>query len=126
MDNESVQIIMSKEEFRQLTQLFQTFQNALPGGPTAYQPVGRFWTVDERCQYRWPLATPRQRRRIRDVCFARYREQLGRHPFKLTGHANGVLVIEEEHLAILDRAIDIVRNEEDGRDKYPLFRRRPR
>ena len=88
--------------------------------------MGRFVTIEERCKYRWPLATPEDRRRIRDVCLGRYREYLGRHPYKLTGHANGTFMIEEEHLPILDRAIDIVRNEAEERASMPLFARRRR
>ncbi len=126
MDNESIQITMSAEELRQFSQLIHTIQGALSGGQMGCQPMGRFVTVDERCQYRWPLATPEHRRRIRDVCLARYRERLGRHPYKLTGHANAPFVIEEEHLPILDRAIDIVRNEFEAWEKMPLFNRRPR
>jgi hypothetical protein len=124
MDNESVQISMSAEELRQFTQLIQAIQSALSGGQTGCQPMGRLVTIDDRCQYRWPLATPDHRRRIRDVCLARYREFVRRYPYKLTGHANAAFVIEEEHLAILDRAIDVVRNEAEEREKFPLFNRR--
>ncbi len=123
MSNEPVRIDVSADEFRQLVQLAQNILGAMPGGQAGRQPMGRFVTVDDRCQYRWPLATPEHRRRIRDVCLARYRESLGRYPHKLTGHVNGAFMIEEEHLPILDRAIDIVRNEVEAREKMPLFNR---
>jgi len=126
MTNDSVRISVSAEEARQFVQFAQKVQSALPGGQAGCQPVSRLITVDERCQYRWPLATPEHRRRIRDVCLARYREQVGRHPYKLTGHANGTFTIEEQYMAILDRAIDIVRNEAEAREKMPLFQRRIR
>ncbi len=109
MENETIQFSLSAEEARQLAQLCQTIQNALPGGQV-------------NCQ---PLATPEQRRRVRDVCLARYREQVGRYPFKLTGCANGMYIVEEERVPILDRSIDIVRNEFEAREKMPLFNRRP-
>jgi hypothetical protein len=126
MDKESIQISMSAEELRQFAQIIQTIQMAMSGGQVGCQPLNRCVTVDDRCQYRWPLATPKHRRRVRDVCLARYRERLGRNPYKLTGCANAAFVIEEEHLAILDRAIDIVRNEAEERERMPLFPRRSR
>jgi hypothetical protein len=126
MDNKSIQISMSVEEYTQFAQFIQTIHGAISGGQTGAQPQARFVTVEDRCQYRWPLATAEHRRRIRDVCLARYREHLGRYPLKLTGHANSAFMIEEEHLAILDRAIDIVRNEVEAREQCPLFDRRTR
>src|SRR5437899_3501098 len=124
MDDESIQINLSAEELRQFEQLIQAIQSALADGQTGCQPVGPFVTADERCEFRWPLATPEHRRRIRDVCLARYRERLQRYPYKLTGHANGAFVIEEKYLAILGRAIDVVRNEVEARERMPLFNRR--
>jgi hypothetical protein len=50
-----------------------------------------------------------------------YRERLGRMPLKLTGHLNGVFAVEREHLPILDRAINIVKNEVEARGDTPLF-----
>jgi hypothetical protein len=126
MDDETIHITMSAEQLGQFSQLIQTIQAALSGGQAGCQPLSRFVTVDERCQYRWPLATAEHRRRIRDVALARYKERLGKFPLKLTGHANGTFVIEEENLPILDRAIDIVRNEAEAREKMPLFNRPPR
>jgi len=123
MDNESIQISMSAAEFGQFSQLIQTLQSATSGGQVGGQPRDRFVTVEDRGQYRWPLATAEHRRRIRDVCLAKYRERLGRHPYKLTGHANGAFVIAEEHRAILDRVIDVVRNEYEARQQMPLFNR---
>jgi hypothetical protein len=35
-------------------------------------------------------------------------------------------MVEAEYLAILDRAIDIVRNEVEAREKMPLFSHRAR
>jgi hypothetical protein len=126
MDDEPVQITMSAEEFGQFLELLQTFQVALSAGITGREPMGRFVTVDERCAYRWPLATAEHRRRIRDVCLAKYRDRLGRYPYKLTGHPNGAYLIEIENVALLDRSIDLVRNEAEARDMMPLFRRKPR
>ena len=88
--------------------------------------MGRLVAIDDRCKYRWPLATPDHRRRIRDVCLARYHECVRRYPYKPTGHANAAFVIEEEYPATLDRAVGIVRNEAEAQEKMPLFPRRPR
>jgi len=126
MENDSVQISVSVEEARGIAQLAQKIQGAQSGGQAGRQPVSRLVTVEDRCQYRWPLATQEHRRRIRDVCLARYREQVGRYPYKQTGYANGTFTIEDEYVAILDRAIDIVRNEVEAREKMPLFQRRAR
>ncbi|HEX5270067.1 MAG TPA: hypothetical protein VFW33_06260 [Gemmataceae bacterium] len=126
MDDDSIKISLSAEGLKQFAQLFQTIQGAPPDAQESRQPLGQFWTVDDRCRQRWPLATPEQRRRIRDVCVARYREHLGRYPFKLSGHANAAFMVEEEYLTILDGAIDTVRNDAEGRSAMPLFNRRPR
>jgi len=120
MDKEN-QVVMSLEEFCQFTRAMLNTKTTTPAG---CQPIGPFVTIHDRCKLRWPLATKDDERRIRDVCLGMYRERLNRDPYKLTGHINGTFVIEEEHLAILDRAIDIVRNEAEERKAMPLFGRR--
>lgn len=82
-------------------------------------------TVEERCRRRWPQADPDHRRRVRDVAIGIYRERFGQHPFKLTGHKNGVIAFEREHLDVLDQAIDVVMEEVEGRQVVPLFLRPP-
>jgi hypothetical protein len=123
MSSESIHVQVSPEELRQLIQgafaaLFDRLANC--------RPVDQLITIDDRCKQRWPMATKRNQRRVRDVCVGMHCERLGRHPLKRTGHVNGCFVIERDHLDILDTAIDIVMEEVASRESMPLFSRRPR
>jgi hypothetical protein len=121
MDSEPIQIQVSAEEIRQFA---QGILSALSSVQINSRPLDQFVTVENRCKDLWPTATTRNRRRIRDVCLGIHRERLGRHPYKLTGHLNGTFAIERDHLDILDRAIDIVKEEVEARESTPLFSRR--
>ena len=90
----------------------------------ACRPIGEVITVDDRCKQRWPAATQKNRRRVRDVAVAKHIERLGRHPLKLNGALNGTFAFERDHLDILDSAIDTVKGEVETRESMPLFRRK--
>ncbi len=113
MANEPFEFHGSPEELKSIVQGFLT---SLFGTLVSCRPHDQLVTVNERCQQRWPAATKKYERRIRDVFVAVYRERLGRHPCKLTGNLNGTFVCEREHLDILDRAIDTIKNEVERRD----------
>jgi hypothetical protein len=123
MDKE-IQFSGSVAEFIQFAQSLMASTPGKPSGgpPDGLQGMGPFTTVDERCRERWPRATRKQKRRIRDACLGKYRQEVNRDPYKATGHNNGNYIIEMEYVAILDRAIDEVRNDEDERRDMPLFR----
>jgi hypothetical protein len=90
----------------------------------ACRPIGEVITVDDRCKQRWPAATKKNRRRVRDVAVAKHSERLGRHPLKLTGAPNGTFAFERDHLDILDLAIDTVKAEAEARETMPLFKQK--
>jgi len=85
MDGETIRIEVSPEELRQLT---QNGTIVISGVRLSYQRIGPFVTVEDRVKERWPMATKRHHRRIRDVCLGMYRERVGRDPYKSTGHIN--------------------------------------
>ena len=123
MGNESIQIQVSMEEVRQAV---QSVMDALSTVLVQCRPADQLITVEDRCIQRWPMATARNRHRVRDVFVAIHRQELGHPPLKLTGYRNGTIVVEREHLGMLDQAIDRVMSDvERGRD-MPLFNRRPR
>jgi hypothetical protein len=115
-----IRVAMSLDELRQL------LQTPLAMQPGAARPIGPFVTVDDRLKERWPLVPKKSKRRISDVAIARYREHVGRYPHKMTGYENGTYMIEVEHIEIVDRVIDLIRNEEEARRLMPLFTRRDR
>ena len=118
MEGETIRIEVSPEELRQLV---QNGLITISGVRLSYQPIGPFVSIEDRIKERWPLATKKHQRRIRDVCLGIYRERVSRYPCKVTGHNNAAFMIEQEHVGILDRAIDIVRNETEARQAMPLF-----
>jgi hypothetical protein len=123
MANESIRVEMTADEWQKVVQ--STLTAAINALATCH-PIDQLVTVDDRCRERWPTATKKNKRRIRDVFVGMYRERLGRHPLKLTGHLNGTIAVEREHLATLDHAIDIVKDEVEGRESLPLFSPRAR
>jgi hypothetical protein len=123
VDDETIRIEVSPEELRRLV---QDGLITISGVRLNYQQIGPFVSIEDRVRERWPLATKKNQRRIRDACLGMYRERVGRHPYKMTGHVNGTFLIEREYLGLLDRAIDLVRNEAEAREKMPLFGRRRR
>src|SRR5438067_1571933 len=122
MNDETIRIEVSPEELRRLV---QNGSITISGVRLSYQTIGPFVSIEDRVKERWPLATKDNQRRIRDVCLGMYRERVCRHPYKTTGHVNATFVIEQEHIGLLDRAIDLVRNEAEARQAMPLFDRRP-
>jgi hypothetical protein len=123
MANEVVQVQMTREE---LQEFFRGVFAAAAGTLQTCRPIDQLVTVDGRCKQRWPAATKKNQRRIRDVCLGIYRERLGRHPYKLTGYLNGTFAVEREHLDLLDLAIDVVKGEVESRESLSLFARRRR
>jgi hypothetical protein len=123
MDDQPIQINVSPQEARQFAQVLV---DALSAVLVNCRPIDQLITVEDRCRQLWPSASARNRHRVRDVFVAIHRERLGRHPLKLTGHLNGTIVVEREHLDILDHAIDVIREEVEGDQDMPLFSRRPR
>lgn len=120
MSKVSFQIELSPEEFREIV---ESVVSMLSGVLVPCRTIDQLVTIDERCKQRWPSASKKNQRRVRDVCVASYRERLGRHPLKLTGHVNGVFAIERDHLDLLDRAIDVIKDEVESRESTPLFGR---
>lgn len=123
MANETIRLEMTAEE---LARIVQSTLTAAVNALATYRRIDQFITVDDRCKDRWPSAAKKKRWRVRDVFVGMYRERLGSPPLKLTGHLNGVIAVEREHLEILDRAIDIVKDEAEGRETMPLFSPRDR
>jgi hypothetical protein len=121
--SKDIQINVSAEEIRQFA---QSIMDALSTVLVQCRTVDQLITVEDRCRQRWPTATARNRHRVRDVFVAIHRERLGHHPLKLTGCRNGMIVVERDHLDILDLAIDMVMAEVDGDQDMPLFSRRSR
>src|SRR4051794_29654062 len=113
-----IQVQISPEEIRLYVESIVT---ALARTTLNCRPIDDLVTVEDRCKQRWPTATRKNRQRVRDVCLNIYRQRLGRHPYKLTGHLNGTFAVEREHLDILDLAIDRVRDDVDPPDGMPLF-----
>ncbi len=110
----------------ELRQFMQKAASALSSMAANYRPIGPFVTVDDRLKDRWPMATKKDRCRVRDVCVGMFMERLGRRPYKMNGCPNGTFMIEQDHLPILDRAIDVVRAEVEARGPGPLFGERDR
>src|SRR5262245_60401270 len=104
-----------------LCQLLETFRASRTDSPVGLEQLGSIGTVDDHIRERWWLATPKDRRRIRDVFLAKYRQKLNRDPLKLSGHLNAAFVVEQANLPILDEAIDLVRNEVEAKRHTPLF-----
>jgi hypothetical protein len=123
MGNESFQVEMTMDEVRQF---MQTVVGALSTMAANYRPLGPFVTVEDRCKERWPAATKKNRRRVRDVLVSNHVKRLGRHPYKMTGYSHGTFMVEQEHLSLLDEAIDTIRDEVEKKESTPLFPRRPR
>jgi hypothetical protein len=122
MGNDPIQFHFSPEDVRQIVQavLLTVF------GELAHcYPPGQIITIEDRCRERWPNATARNRRRIRDIFVASHVERLGYFPRKLNGYRNGTFVVEREHLKVLDDAIDLVMREVDDDESMPLFSHRP-
>jgi hypothetical protein len=113
-------IQVSVEEVRQI---IQSVLSAWSSVLVNCHPIDQLVTVADRCKQRWPTASRKHRRRVRDVAVAIHRERLGYHPLKLTGASNGTFAIERDHLCILDEAIDLIRDQAEGQDDLPLFRR---
>lgn len=108
-----------------IQQMGQAIVRELREGTTGTHRIDHLVTVEDRMRQRWGGAGNKDRRRVRDVAIGIYRERLGRHPLKLTGHLNGAIAFEREHLDILDRAVDIVMEEAEGAQVVPLFLARP-
>lgn len=119
MDKEN-QVIMSLED---LCQLVGTMLKLRTNSLANHERLGPFTTVDDRVKERWPLASKKAKRRIRDVCLGKYRQRLNRDPYKINGYANGTYLIEMEHIAILEDSIVTIRNEFEERERMPLFER---
>jgi hypothetical protein len=112
------------------TELVREIVGAVVGAVTNLLPAARqisdLITIDDRCGQRWPSATDKQRRRIRDLAVCLYRERHGRWPLKLTGRDNGEIAFEREDLSLIDTAIDFTIEREERRLATPLFDRRNR
>src|SRR5438445_168243 len=80
VDNE-MKIEVSLDEVREF---MQNALSMLSNMAANYRPIGPFVTVDDRCKDRWPAATKKHQRRIRDVLLGMFRERLGYHPFKMS------------------------------------------
>jgi hypothetical protein len=119
MDDEYIRIEMTREEWEQWTSNIAT--NAVKAA-FGYGTLAPLVTVEDRCRERWPGVNARIRRRIRDVFVAIHLQQLGRYPGKLTGYRNGTIVVEREHLHLLDLALDRVKADVAARDSTPLLR----
>ena len=122
MDDEYIQIEMTRKEWEQWTSNIATNAVKVAFGHGAIAPLV---TVEDRCRECWPGVGARIRRRIRDVFVAIHLQQLGRYPGKLTGYRNGTIVAEREHLHLLDLAVDRVKADvaakEAARDATPLL-----
>jgi len=118
MCNEPIQIQVSQEEIRQFIQTILTTEFSMA---VSCRPIDQLVTIRERVRERWPAATTENRRRVRDVCIAIYRERLGENPLKLTGDQNGTYAVERQYMDIIDLAIDRVRAEVERRELLPLF-----
>src|SRR5438046_10494790 len=103
MDDDVTKDEMTREELEEVIEKSVTKAVNKAIGTGTLAPL---ISVDDRMKERWPQATQKNRWRVRDVFASVHRERLGRPPYKLTGAINGIIVVEQEHLHLLELAIE--------------------
>lgn len=86
-------------------------------------PVGRLWTVHERCREMWPKATANDRKRVREIACGLHLVHYGERPMKSGTEKNSQFTWDIERLHVLDQAIRRAQEEAMGGPGGSLFNR---